>query len=67
MATYLTLHASTVKLLKCRHGCDDPIGVFYVPEGCSCFEDKIQALCDQHLNKLPDVPCLQLISRTVGS
>jgi hypothetical protein len=34
--------------LKCRFGCDAPVGIFYLPEGCACFPDRLQALCAQH-------------------
>jgi hypothetical protein len=37
--------------LKCRFGCDDPIGIYHAPEGCICWPDKIQALCPQHVIK----------------
>lgn len=47
--------------LKCRFGCDDPIGVFHVPAGCACWRDPIQALCAQHFYKIEtteEVTCL---------
>ena len=35
--------------LKCRFGCDSPVvGIFYAKEGCLCWNDPVQALCDQH-------------------
>jgi hypothetical protein len=34
--------------LKCRFGCDNPIGIFHVPDGCICWRDPVQALCMQH-------------------
>lgn len=37
--------------IKCRFGCDAPIGIFHVPEGCICWRDPVQALCGQHLYK----------------
>jgi hypothetical protein len=35
--------------LKCRFGCDVPVGIFHVPEGCICWDDPVQALCAQHI------------------
>ena len=33
----------------CRFGCKSPsIGIYYVPEGCICWPDPVQALCAQH-------------------
>jgi hypothetical protein len=38
--------------LACRFGCDDPvIGLYFAPDGCWCFPDRIQALCEQHAVK----------------
>lgn len=38
--------------LKCRFGCDSPVaGLYHAPEGCICFPDMIQALCQQHAVK----------------
>ena len=38
--------------LPCRFsriGCQSPATVIlYVPEGCHCWKDPVQALCDQH-------------------
>lgn len=37
-------------MIPCRHGCQSPaVEIVYVPEGCLCFEDPVQALCEQHL------------------
>lgn len=39
--------------LACLHGCDGPIiGVYYMPSGCICFPDKVQALCAYHWHKI---------------
>jgi len=36
--------------VKCQFGCDDePIGLFYFPCGCMCFDDELQYLCSQHV------------------
>lgn len=34
--------------LKCRFGCDEVVGIFYMPAGCVCYHDPVQALCGQH-------------------
>lgn len=34
--------------IKCRFGCKNPIGIFYVPNGYISWKDPIQALCAQH-------------------
>jgi dCTP deaminase len=36
--------------VPCRFGCRAPaVGIFYVPEGCICWPDPVQALCAQHV------------------
>lgn len=37
--------------IRCRFGCDDPVGIYHVPEGCICWRDPVQALCAQHFYK----------------
>lgn len=34
--------------VRCRFGCEGPIGIFHVPQGCICWDDPVQALCQQH-------------------
>lgn len=34
--------------VRCRFGCEGPIGIYHVPKGCICWEDPVQALCAQH-------------------
>jgi len=37
-------------VIPCRFGCKDPAAVIvYLPEGCICWRDPVQALCQQHL------------------
>lgn len=40
----------------CRHavaGCESPASVVvYLPDGCYCWPDPVQALCRQHLDRL---------------
>jgi hypothetical protein len=40
--------------IPCRHErCPThAVGVYHVPEGCNCFPDPVQALCEQHFIKL---------------
>lgn len=39
--------------LACRFSCDDPVvGIYYIPEGCWCWPDPVQALCAQHAIKV---------------
>jgi hypothetical protein len=36
--------------IPCRFGCKAPAAaIVYVPEGCICWRDPVQALCEQHL------------------
>jgi len=35
--------------LRCRFGCEAPVAIVHVPEGCICWSDPVQALCQQHL------------------
>jgi hypothetical protein len=55
--------------LKCRFGCDDPVtGIYHVPEGCWCWSDQLQALCDQHAIKAESTgpPITRLFYRPEG-
>jgi hypothetical protein len=39
--------------VPCRHGGHaHAAGIYHIPEGCNCFSDPIQALCEQHFIKL---------------
>lgn len=45
-------HSCNWQALKCRFGCDAPVGgIYFAPEGCWCFPDHMQALCEQHAVK----------------
>lgn len=35
--------------LRCRFGCEGPVGIYHVPRGCVCWDDPVQALCPQHV------------------
>lgn len=38
--------------VKCKFGCKDPVAaIAYMPEGCVCWRDPVQALCAHHLNR----------------
>lgn len=37
--------------LRCRFGCENPVGIYWVPKGCVCWPDQVQALCMQHFVK----------------
>jgi hypothetical protein len=50
-----------VKELRCRFGCDNPIGIFYLPEGCACWDDPVQALCLQHYSKAEPIAGMRCI------
>jgi hypothetical protein len=41
-----------VTKVKCRFGCEHPVGIFWIPEGCVCWPDPVQALCEQHFVKV---------------
>jgi hypothetical protein len=45
----LIVNRDVLPALRCRFGCDGPVGIFYVPAGCVCWTDPIQALCEQHV------------------
>ena len=41
--------------IPCRHAprCSScAVGVYHIPEGCNCFPDPVQALCEQHFIKV---------------
>lgn len=38
--------------IRCRFGCAHPVGIFWIPEGCACWPDPVQALCEQHFVKV---------------
>lgn len=44
------MHRGRAMTERCIFGCDNPIGVYSVPDGCLCFpRDRMQTLCAQHL------------------
>lgn len=46
----------------CRFGCKDPAaGIYYVPNGCICWPDPVQALCAQHIETAESVGPLYCI------
>jgi len=47
----LNLNIEGLQKTKCRFGCDGIIGIFYVPKGCICWNDPVQALCAHHALK----------------
>lgn len=47
--------------LKCRFGCDHPVGIYSTPEGCVCWPDPVQALCAQHANEIESTGPVTLI------
>jgi hypothetical protein len=47
----MRIHEDRLAGLKCRFGCDDPVGIYHMPEGCWCWPDQVQALCWQHADK----------------
>lgn len=54
--------------LKCRHGCDNPVGIFHVPKGCVCWPDPVHALCMQHFIKAESTgPVMFIADFRVGS
>jgi hypothetical protein len=38
----------TTEDIPCRFGCAGAVGIFWVPQGCVCWPDPVQALCQQH-------------------
>jgi hypothetical protein len=56
--------------IPCRfaeRGCKSPaIGLYYIPLGCLCWPDPVQALCAQHAEKVesdgPITPIMELQS-----
>lgn len=52
----VALNRKVAAELRCRFGCEDgPVGIYHVPEGCVCWEDPIQALCQQHVLRAQSV------------
>ena len=49
--------------IPCRHPMcrSNAVGIYYVPEGCNCFEDPVQALCEQHFIKLHSTGAISTI------
>lgn len=44
----MRINLDEIEKIKCRFGCNHPIGLFHVPQGCICWTDPVQALCPQH-------------------
>lgn len=54
--------------LRCRFGCEGPVGVYHVPAGCICWPDPVQALCPQHIiNAESDGPITLLLDLSCGT
>ena len=50
--------------LKCMHRHDAiATGLYHVPEGCNCFPDPIQALCEQHFITCHSTGPIETIAR----
>ena len=48
--------------IPCRFGCRSPaVGIYYMPRGCICWPDPIQALCMQHFVTAESVGPVTLI------
>jgi hypothetical protein len=53
----------TLERLKCRFGCDAPVlGIFHMPQGCICWTDPIQALCEHHADRAQSVGPIECIA-----
>jgi hypothetical protein len=53
--------------LKCRHRHDAiATGLYYIPEGCNCFPDPIQALCEQHFITCHSTGPIETIARILA-
>ena len=50
--------------IPCRFGCTDgAVGLFYLPEGCVCFKDPVQALCIYHAIRSTPHGSFEMIAR----
>ena len=48
--------------VRCRFGCTTPvIGIYWMPRGCACHPDQVQALCAQHAVKAEPLAGMTLI------
>lgn len=45
---------------------DAPTGIYYFPEGCVCFDDKYQLLCDQHAYKARGIEGMEFLGLVQG-
>lgn len=52
--------------INCRHGCDNPTSLYYFDQGCACFPDQIQALCNQHIYKANPINGMEYICSLEG-
>lgn len=49
-------------------GCKDPAyAVFYMPDGCVCYKDPVQALCQQHIATMETIGSALLLLEFVGT
>lgn len=50
-------------LLRCRFNHDAAVvGLFFMPKGCVCWPDPVQALCRQHLIKAESTGSIEVIA-----
>jgi len=48
--------------ITCRFGCASPVvGIYWMPRGCVCHADQLQALCAQHALKATPLGDMLLI------
>jgi hypothetical protein len=45
---------------------DQPTGIYYFPNGCACFSDKYQLLCDQHAYKARGIEGMEFCGLVQG-
>lgn len=52
---------AALRAVRCRFGCDAPVAIYHVPQGCICWADPVQALCAQHALKAQSTGAITMI------
>jgi hypothetical protein len=42
------------------------VAIYYMPGGCACHTDKLQALCEQHISKARPIDGMRLVALPLG-
>jgi hypothetical protein len=48
----VNINLAALREVKCRFGCDEPAMIVHTPQGCTCWQDPVRALCMRHYTEV---------------